>query len=101
MMIRMKRVTVSLPDDVAEAAKHAADETGAANFSVYVTDALRAFTERETFAAIYADMEAEHGPTSAESKAQAEKILNEVFGPESTAQGAPRHGSDRDARLAG
>lgn len=97
----MKRVTITIPDDVADAAKQAAEHTGAPNFSVFVTDALRVYIERETISSILGDLDAEFGPTPPESKATARKLMNERFGKERPGQGTAQRGGRRDDRRAG
>ncbi|HET9257766.1 MAG TPA: ribbon-helix-helix domain-containing protein [Pseudonocardiaceae bacterium] len=60
----MKRITVSLPDELADAVKEAAGGEG--SVSAYVAAALRDYQQRETLAEILASWRAETPPDERE-----------------------------------
>jgi predicted transcriptional regulator len=84
----MKRITVSLPDELVERLKRVAGE---GQVSSYVAAALAEYLQRESLDQILADWEAET-PTTEEMRRQAEAELDR-------AGFAPR--VHRDHRLAG
>lgn len=67
----MKRITVSLPDELAERVRHAAG--GTRQVSAYVARALEDYQEREGLDSILADWHAETPvPDEVQRRAQAE-----------------------------
>lgn len=81
----MKRITVSLPDELVDKIKEAAGE---GQVSAYVARALAEYTERETLAEVLAAWEAED-PVPEDVKRKVEAEFSALFG------------SDQDRRLAG
>ena len=75
--VRMARVNITVPDDVISAARSAG-----LNVSAVATAALAAQLERlEKIAALeayLADLEAEHGPITAQEKAEAEAWVDHI-----------------------
>lgn len=55
----MKRITVSLPDELVDAINRAVDARHARNVSAFVADALRSYGHRETLDQVLADWNAE------------------------------------------
>ena len=84
----MKRITVSLPDDLVDRIKRVAGE---GHVSSYVATAIAEYQEGETLDQILADWEAET-PTTDEMRRQAEAELDKA------GLVAP---ADRDDRMAG
>ena len=70
----MKRITVSLPDELVERIRRVAGER---QVSSYVAEALAEYLERETLAQILADWEAET-PITEEMRRQAEAELDKA-----------------------
>lgn len=62
----MKRITVSLPDELADAVKEAAGREG--SVSAYVAAALRDYQQRETLDEILASWRAETPPDDSEAR---------------------------------
>jgi Arc/MetJ-type ribon-helix-helix transcriptional regulator len=62
----MKRITVSLPDELADAVKEAAGGEG--SVSAYVAAALRDYQQRETLDDILASWRAETPPDESEAR---------------------------------
>jgi predicted transcriptional regulator len=70
----MKRITVSLPDELVERIRHVAGE---GQVSSYVAAALAAYLKRETLDQILADWEAET-PTSEDVRRQVEAEFDRI-----------------------
>ena len=70
-----RRITVSLPADLVEAAELAVQVGEAPSVSAYVANALRAWSGTDDLAAIVRDMEAEFGKPDEEAEAWARKVL--------------------------
>ena len=85
----MKRITVSVPDELAEQVKRAAG--GERRVSSYVVAALEDYAEREDLAALLASWDAE-SPAPEEVRRQARRELDQAGFAGSTG---------RDGRLAG
>lgn len=81
----MKRITVSLPDDLVDEVKRVADD---GNVSAYVARVLREYHERETMDDVLAAWEAET-PVSEDVTRRVDAEFEALFGP------------DPDQRLAG
>jgi predicted transcriptional regulator len=84
----MKRITVSLPDELVERIKLVAGE---GQVSAYVASALAEYQERETLDQILADWEAET-PTTEDVRHQVEAEFDQI---------GLVHPSDQDDRIAG
>lgn len=82
----MKRITVSLPDELVEKLKRKAGE---GRVSAYVAQAVEEYTERETLAEVLAAWEAET-PVPEEVKRRVDAEFDALFGP-----------TEDDQRLAG
>lgn len=74
------KITVSLPDDLVEQARHAVVEGRATSVSAYVAEALRAHGGGESLSAILDDLDAQHGAPSAELLAWADRQLGPAEG---------------------
>lgn len=81
MMNCMKRITVSLPDDIVEEAREMVEAGEVASVSAYVAEAMRSFHYRPTLKELLEDMDREFGPVSPEVAAEADKLMEELFGP--------------------
>lgn len=72
------KITVSLPDELAEEARRAVRAGEAASVSAYVAAAIEAFRDEPTFDDFLAESYAETGPPSAEAvewaRQQAERL---------------------------
>jgi Arc/MetJ-type ribon-helix-helix transcriptional regulator len=84
----MKRITVSLPDELVERIRRAAGE---GHVSSYVATAIAEYQQRETLDQILAAWEAET-PTTEEARRQAKELLDQAGLAESV---------ERDDRMAG
>jgi len=84
----MKRITVSLPDELVERIKLVAGE---GQVSAYVATALAEYQERETLDQILADWEAET-PTTEDVRRQVEAAFDRI---------GLVHPSEQDDRIAG
>ena len=71
----MKRITVSLPDELAERVKRAA--SGRRTVSSYVTAALEDYAEREDLGAVLASWD-EETPVQEDTRRQVQRELDEV-----------------------
>jgi len=89
----MKRVTVSLPDDVANDAQRDAGDRGAENFSAYVTEALRAYTHSDPLGQMLTDAEREAGPIPENIRREVDQHMDQVFGSHRPAQEQPASGT--------
>lgn len=74
----MKRITVSLPDDLVDKIRA---EAGGGQVSAYVARALEAYQERETMDEILAAWELET-PVPEDIKRQVDAEFEAVFGPD-------------------
>ena len=70
-----KRITVSLPDHLVDAAVRAAETGQATSVSAYVAQALAERADREGIEGFLADWRAEVGPPTAEETEWAERAL--------------------------
>jgi antitoxin ParD1/3/4 len=70
-----KKIAVSLPDEQVEKARRAVAEGRAASVSAYVAEALARRSADDELVELLAEMDAEHGPPSAEDYAWAERAL--------------------------
>jgi Arc/MetJ-type ribon-helix-helix transcriptional regulator len=70
-----RRITVSLPDHLVDAAVIAVESGQAAAVSAYVAQALAERSDREDIAALLADWRAEVGPPTVEETEWAERAL--------------------------
>jgi Arc/MetJ-type ribon-helix-helix transcriptional regulator len=70
-----KRITVSLPDHLVDAAVRAAETGQATSVSAYVAQALAEKADREGIEGLLADWRAEVGPPTAEETEWAERAL--------------------------
>ena len=70
-----RRITVSLPDHLVEAATAAVEEGRAASVSAYVAEALTEKAARETLADFLADWREQVGPESSEEDGWAQSVL--------------------------
>lgn len=64
---RVRKVSVSMPDELAEAVRA---RTGAGGFSRYVTEAVEREIRHDLLGELIGELEAEHGPVPAEVRAQ-------------------------------
>ena len=69
------KITVSLPDELAEDARAAVDAGRASSVSAYVAMAMRAYAESDSWDRFMADMTAKNGHPSAEDIAWAREAL--------------------------
>jgi len=69
------KIAISLPDEQVAALKQAAAEGRAASVSALVSEALAEKFQRDSLAALVADIIAEDGPPSPEDYAWAEEAL--------------------------
>jgi Arc/MetJ-type ribon-helix-helix transcriptional regulator len=69
----MRKVTVSLPDEVADGVQAAVESGGAASFSAFVAEATKARLDRETSLARYRDFTG--GPHCGELRQRAERAV--------------------------
>ena len=70
------RITVSLPEELVEAATAAVASEQAASVSAYVAGALREKADRESVAEVLAEWRVEGGPLSAEDEAWVQDALS-------------------------
>jgi Arc/MetJ-type ribon-helix-helix transcriptional regulator len=70
-----RRITVSLPDHLVDAAVIAVESGQAASVSAYVAQALAERSDREDIAALLADWRAEVGPPTVDETEWAERAL--------------------------
>jgi Arc/MetJ-type ribon-helix-helix transcriptional regulator len=69
------KIAVSLPDELVAAARQAVAEGKAASVSAYVAEALAERRADEDLARLLDEMDAEHGPPTAEHFAWARRAL--------------------------
>jgi Arc/MetJ-type ribon-helix-helix transcriptional regulator len=69
------KIAVSLPDELAAAARRAVDDGRAASVSAYVAAALARQVREDDVTALLAEMRAEHGAPSPEDYAWADEVL--------------------------
>jgi Arc/MetJ-type ribon-helix-helix transcriptional regulator len=69
------KLTVSLPDELAERARQAVRDGRAASLSAYVADAMAQSARTRSIAVLVADMRAEDGPPDEEDYAWARRAL--------------------------
>jgi Arc/MetJ-type ribon-helix-helix transcriptional regulator len=69
------KIAVSLPDELVAAARQAVAEGRAASVSAYVAEALAERRADEDLARLLDEMDAEHGPPTAEHFAWARRAL--------------------------
>ena len=72
------RITVSLPEDLVEAATAAVASGQAASVSAYVAGALREKADRESVAAVLAEWRVEAGPLSVDDEAWVQDALSKA-----------------------
>ena len=70
-----RRITVSLPDHLVDAAVRASESGQASSVSAYVAEALAEKAGRESIEGLLADWRAEVGPATAEETEWAERAL--------------------------
>ena len=75
-----RRVTVSIPEELAEEAVAATRAGRATSVSAYVADAMREKSGRYTLADVLDQMDAELGPPSPEADAWAKEQVEGVLG---------------------
>lgn len=64
---RVRKVSVSMPEELAEAVR---SRTGAGGFSRYVTEAVELEIRHDLLGELIGELEAEYGPVPAEVRAQ-------------------------------
>ncbi len=72
------RITVSLPEDLVEAASAAVASGQAASVSAYVAGALREKADRESVAEVLAEWRVHAGPLPAEDEAWVQDALSKA-----------------------
>lgn len=80
-MICMKRITVSLPDDLVDEARRAVDRGDAESVSGYVAAALRDYGERPTLRELLDQWDREFGPVPPDVAAEVDRDFEKFFGP--------------------
>jgi Arc/MetJ-type ribon-helix-helix transcriptional regulator len=65
------KITVSLPDELVEAARTAVAETRATSVSSYVASAMREYERTDSLGKLLDEMDAQHGPPGPEVDAWA------------------------------
>lgn len=80
-MICMKRITVSVPDDLVDEARRAVERGEAASVSGYVTAALRDYGQGETLRELLDRWDRELGPVPSEIAAEVDREFEKFFGP--------------------
>jgi antitoxin ParD1/3/4 len=71
----MEKIAVSLPPELAQAARRAVEEGKAPSVSAYVTRALSAQLRAETLIGLVAEMRAQDGTPSSDDYAWADRAL--------------------------
>lgn len=80
-MICMKRITVSVPDDLVDEARRAVERGEAASVSGYVTAALRDYGEGKTLRELLDEWDREFGPVPPDVAAEVDREFEKFFGP--------------------
>jgi Arc/MetJ-type ribon-helix-helix transcriptional regulator len=72
---KRRKIAVSIPEPLVEAAQAAVRDGAASSVSAYVSQAIAEKVERDDLEAVLDAMDAKHGPPTAEDEAWARRVL--------------------------